>query len=120
MRFRRTGRSRKGLGDVGQRSEGEDDKLAGVVAGGGLEVVGSRLRAWRGLGSRKSNAQATGAVEVVGEWELSGQRGFCAPVHGHVGSAQMGHEVECVAGGIFESGVSADCGQGEDVELGGV
>ena len=85
-----------------------------------LKVVGSRLGARRGLGSRKSNAQAAGSVEVVGEWELSGQRGFRALVHGHVGSAQMGHEVECVAGGVFEAGVSADGGQGEDVELGGV
>ena len=110
----------EGLGDVGQGSEGDYYQVAGVLESGVLNVVGGGLRSRLGLGGRYRHAQAAGAVEVVGEWELAGQRGFGAPVHGHVWSAQKGHEVEGVSGGVLEAGVAADGGQGEDVELGGV
>ena len=109
----------EGLGDVGQGSEGDYYQVAGVLDGCVLNVGGG-LGSRRGPGGRNRYTEAAGAVEVVGEWEHTGQRGFGAPVHGHVGSAQMGHEVEGVSGGVLEAGVAADGGQGEDVELGGV
>ena len=83
----------KGLGDIGEGSEGDDDEVAGVLESCLLDVVGSRLRSRLGLRGRDRYAQAAGAVEVVGELELTGQRCIGSPVHGHVGTAQVGHEV---------------------------
>ena len=110
----------KGLGDVGQGSEGDDYQVAGVFESGVLNEVGGRLGSRLGPGGRYRYAQAAGAVEVVGELELAGQRCIGSPVHGHFGTAQVGHEVEGVASCVFEAGVAADGSQGEDVELGRV
>ena len=59
-----------------------------MLEGGVMDVVCGRFGSSRRLGVGDRYAEAAGAVEVVGEWELSGQRGLGAPVHGDVGGVR--------------------------------